>query len=234
MTNHSCTPNATSWFLLDHQKTLRTLEPIQKGDEICISYMINELLMPESERSLALTATWHFTCTCRACEDERKHGPEGASAVHRQSVRRLLHTFDASTTAQVLQAIEGHRAADDIQVLKTQLRNRMASGISSVHRGRLHEYRSRCWLISAIIESVLYCLTPNANLDQARHKIKYAYIYNTIENGSSQLQHSTAGQRYLLRTLEAEASRRIDVVKAVTRYLEDLRAEYSAGSSPQR
>ncbi|CAH9071938.1 unnamed protein product [Cuscuta epithymum] len=65
--NHSCKPNAKAFKReedLDGQAIIIALEPIQKGEEITISYIDEELSMEDRQ---ALLADYGFRCKCPKC-----------------------------------------------------------------------------------------------------------------------------------------------------------------------
>lgn len=62
--NHSCDPNA--FIMMDGASTsLRTLKPINKGEEVYISYI--DTTNPYRRRQYELTCRWFFTCACSKC-----------------------------------------------------------------------------------------------------------------------------------------------------------------------
>eukprot|EP01064_Diplonema_japonicum_P023468 TRINITY_DN338_c1_g1_i1.p1 TRINITY_DN338_c1_g1~~TRINITY_DN338_c1_g1_i1.p1 ORF type:complete len:389 (+),score=92.42 TRINITY_DN338_c1_g1_i1:44-1168(+) len=62
--NHSCVPNMTASFT---GKTVHfmAIKPIQKGDELTISYV--ELASTKEERNAELSDRYGFACTCSRC-----------------------------------------------------------------------------------------------------------------------------------------------------------------------
>ncbi|XP_031105734.1 histone-lysine N-methyltransferase ATXR2 [Ipomoea triloba] len=70
--NHSCEPNAKAFKReedLDGQATIIALQPIQKGEEITISYIDEDLPVEERQASLA---DYGFRCRCRRCLEEEQ------------------------------------------------------------------------------------------------------------------------------------------------------------------
>lgn len=70
--NHSCEPNAKAFKReedLDGQATIIALQPIQKGEEITISYIDEDLPVEERQASLA---DYGFRCRCPRCLEEEQ------------------------------------------------------------------------------------------------------------------------------------------------------------------
>ncbi|KAH7123742.1 hypothetical protein B0J11DRAFT_462829 [Dendryphion nanum] len=64
--NHSCDPNA--YLMLEGPTvSLRTLRPIEKDEEIYISYI--DTTIPFTRRLSELKSRWFFTCKCSKCEN---------------------------------------------------------------------------------------------------------------------------------------------------------------------
>eukprot|EP00913_Durusdinium_trenchii_P014998 g14068.t1 len=71
--SHSCKPNAIWHEGPDAVHVVRARLDIEEGDEICISYLSEEMLMDCAlQRKRALKKTKLFLCTCERCE-----GPDG-------------------------------------------------------------------------------------------------------------------------------------------------------------
>lgn len=66
--NHSCDPNAAAETDTDGQVVLLALRSIPAGEEVCISYIDEEL--PVGERKAALV-DYGFVCRCAKCERDR-------------------------------------------------------------------------------------------------------------------------------------------------------------------
>ena len=63
--NHSCDPNA--YIIMDGAEVnVRSLKPIQKDEEIFISYI--DTTNPYSRRQHELKQRWFFTCKCTKCQ----------------------------------------------------------------------------------------------------------------------------------------------------------------------
>ncbi|KAF2270406.1 SET domain-containing protein [Lojkania enalia] len=63
--NHSCDPNA--FIVMDgSEAVIRTLKPIEKDEEILISYI--DTTNPYARRQSELQARWFFTCRCKKCQ----------------------------------------------------------------------------------------------------------------------------------------------------------------------
>lgn len=63
--NHSCEPNCARASLLDGHMALVCVRPIHAGEEICISYVLEQTLRkPTSERRLQLRSKFGFDCWC--------------------------------------------------------------------------------------------------------------------------------------------------------------------------
>lgn len=69
--SHSCYPNASWTEADDASHIVKARRPIQEGDEICISYLLDDsLLHCAEERKRSLQETKLFDCTCERCEPE--------------------------------------------------------------------------------------------------------------------------------------------------------------------
>ncbi|CAE7336990.1 Smyd3 [Symbiodinium pilosum] len=64
--NHSCAPNCV-FTNSPGRWGLRTLRPIAKGEELTISYLGEELLLPTSQRKWLLWRSKCFVCQCLRC-----------------------------------------------------------------------------------------------------------------------------------------------------------------------
>ncbi|NXD70539.1 SMYD3 methyltransferase, partial [Eolophus roseicapillus] len=67
--NHSCDPNCVIVFE-GYQLLLRSVQEIQIGEELTISYI--ESLMPTSERQKQLMRQYCFECDCLLCQNQEK------------------------------------------------------------------------------------------------------------------------------------------------------------------
>ncbi|KAK6864758.1 hypothetical protein PG990_005805 [Apiospora arundinis] len=67
MVNHSCTPNAYVQFI-GRKALLKAYRPIEKDEEVTISYIACEL--HRSHRQRMLKERYHFQCTCPRCKDD--------------------------------------------------------------------------------------------------------------------------------------------------------------------
>uniref|UniRef100_A0A8D8WG37 SET and MYND domain-containing protein 5 n=1 Tax=Cacopsylla melanoneura TaxID=428564 RepID=A0A8D8WG37_9HEMI len=78
--NHSCSPNAEIKFPYSNfVLNLMALQDISVGDEICISYMEEDLLeRGRGTRNNYLRSNYYFTCTCEKCQSQ-VGDPESAS-----------------------------------------------------------------------------------------------------------------------------------------------------------
>lgn len=65
--NHSCSPNAVKAELSNGSMALIAVQPIDAGEEICLSYLREiDLLQPIAMRTKALT-NWFACCACTRC-----------------------------------------------------------------------------------------------------------------------------------------------------------------------
>ncbi|KAJ8687243.1 hypothetical protein QAD02_023037, partial [Eretmocerus hayati] len=67
--NHSCVPNVAQVFLPGPKIVMITISPIQKGEQLCISYGPNAHGMPKQLRLEELQKTYFFNCECKACTE---------------------------------------------------------------------------------------------------------------------------------------------------------------------
>lgn len=77
--NHSCRPN------LKKERTRRAysftaIQPVEAGDELCISYIGDSADMPLQERRSRLSAGWGFVCRCARCTSEEADGQSKTNA----------------------------------------------------------------------------------------------------------------------------------------------------------
>jgi len=66
---HSCAPNA-KWYTQNDEgyTVMRSLVPIKEGDEVCLSYLSDELLrMSTKKRRKILSKAQEFLCKCTRC-----------------------------------------------------------------------------------------------------------------------------------------------------------------------
>lgn len=69
--NHSCEPNVASMSCFtDHRVKVVALKDIQKGDELCISYIDENL--PLKERQTLLEQKYLFRCSCTKCTRQKQ------------------------------------------------------------------------------------------------------------------------------------------------------------------
>jgi SET and MYND domain-containing protein len=64
MMNHSCSPNAILYFN-QTQAQVTALRRIEKGEEICISYV--DLTLGKNDRRNILRTQYFFDCSCPCC-----------------------------------------------------------------------------------------------------------------------------------------------------------------------
>lgn len=85
--NSSCIPNISkSWDELRNVMVFRTLQDIQKGEELCFNYC--DVLATQEERKRILLDEFGFECTCIACLQEGEEAVE--SDKRRTSILRLF------------------------------------------------------------------------------------------------------------------------------------------------
>jgi len=69
--NHSCSPNAVRMVVADKIIAVVALRPIGAGEEICITYVLEQtLFMPTLERQRRMRSMFGFDCACARCTDE--------------------------------------------------------------------------------------------------------------------------------------------------------------------
>ena len=84
--NHSCVPNAYfAWNPNSHRLTVHAIENIPEGEEIFVNYRAEDYGKPRHERQEALSATYNFVCTCRACDQKPAFGLQS------EERRRQIH-----------------------------------------------------------------------------------------------------------------------------------------------
>ena len=108
---HSCSPNAF-WYTVNSlgAKEMRSIQPIQSGSEVFISYLSDQqLLLPTAERRRYLQELKEFCCSCRRCvhdiEETRifrcvQSGCEGTCNISGQHVTHCRKCQLAPTCAQ--------------------------------------------------------------------------------------------------------------------------------------
>ena len=69
LANHSCAPNAhLSWNAQTRCMTCHALAPIRRGQEVCVSYLVDGGLHgPRLRRRAALLESFGFLCSCARC-----------------------------------------------------------------------------------------------------------------------------------------------------------------------
>lgn len=66
--NHSCSPNSYCTTVdRSGRKVLRSIQPIERGDEITLSYNVQQELKPRLERQISLQKCFGFHCACKRC-----------------------------------------------------------------------------------------------------------------------------------------------------------------------
>ena len=72
--NHCCVPNC-AWKMENGVKIVYTLKDIEKGEELCISYISDiHRLLPGNFRREKLMSVFGFECRCSVCVDEKVSG----------------------------------------------------------------------------------------------------------------------------------------------------------------
>ncbi|KAI9209539.1 uncharacterized protein BJ171DRAFT_453684 [Polychytrium aggregatum] len=72
MFNHSCSPNCSFVGGSHGRLVIRTLRPIARGEELCVSYV--DLFYPKDKRREKLLETKFFFCDCSRCSPEAQEG----------------------------------------------------------------------------------------------------------------------------------------------------------------
>ena len=67
--NHSCSPNAVAITDKSGNNVVRTVQPVKKGHDLCISYI--DVYLPIQERRGKLLETKHFWCECDRCVENQ-------------------------------------------------------------------------------------------------------------------------------------------------------------------
>ncbi|KAJ3060849.1 hypothetical protein HDU98_003193 [Podochytrium sp. JEL0797] len=70
MFNHSCEPNCSFVSSAHGKLIIRTLRPVEEGEEVCVSYV--DLCTPRDDRRGKLLETKHFWCMCPRCEPSKE------------------------------------------------------------------------------------------------------------------------------------------------------------------
>jgi hypothetical protein len=65
--NHNCAPNACQYHEESLEAKIYLIEPVRKGDEICISYRGDLLSLPTDRRKEWLRTAHGFDCDCTRC-----------------------------------------------------------------------------------------------------------------------------------------------------------------------
>lgn len=65
--NHSCLPNCHV-YIIENRLYVYTMQPIQKGEQLFISY-INSFVLTREQRRVLLARSWDFDCMCCLCSD---------------------------------------------------------------------------------------------------------------------------------------------------------------------
>ncbi|XP_055295208.1 SET and MYND domain-containing protein 4-like [Sitodiplosis mosellana] len=70
MANHSCSPNLES-FIRGKLYYCETVRPIEKGDQLFINYLGDEVIEPTSRRWEYIKKNWGFDCKCDKCKSDK-------------------------------------------------------------------------------------------------------------------------------------------------------------------
>ena len=123
--NHSCIPNCT-WTQIGEHMFIRSSRPIQKGDELCISY--TALDMPYETRKQGF-ANWvnpnvGFSCACERChllrtrEDLRQLESEVQKAYQNAAIQVTSARVPMAIASE--QAMSSHRRRFIMEAFNTQ------------------------------------------------------------------------------------------------------------------
>ena len=83
--NHSCSPNCVAIFE-GTRVSVRVIQPISEGVEVCISYI--DQALPLDTRAEELWAKWRFVCDCPRC-----------SSVNSLALDRVIHGIYCPSSA---------------------------------------------------------------------------------------------------------------------------------------
>lgn len=103
--NHSCRPNAVIRTKEDSELRIMALRSIVRGNEICFSYINEDLLLkPSNFRRRILQKSWGFHCNCPRCseDDSSQHTSTSENDEDRASWRmQLREEQEASEDARM-------------------------------------------------------------------------------------------------------------------------------------
>lgn len=163
MMNHSCSPNCSHRFHLEPGKpprlVMRAIANIDKGDELCYSYV--NLYQSTAARREQLQNAYSFHCSCERCSSESSHQEEQHSLsislqpstsrafgfVSDRVIDQLADFSDADEVAAVERLIESHAVDSEeltLQRLQTFLRSSDAGMFHPAHRIMFRCYHSVC------------------------------------------------------------------------------------------
>ena len=112
--NQSCVPNAYfTWNSNSQRLTVHAIVNIREGEEIFVNYYAEDYGKTRGERQEALSATYNFVCTCRACDQRPAFGLKS------EERRRQIHDLH--------EYIKNNRNSNQTHVREQLLANIQAS-----------------------------------------------------------------------------------------------------------
>ena len=209
---------------------LRTVCDLEAGVELHVGYL-KEPLAPERERAAILMDGYDFECACTACIDQRNPGNLGRSDAARLHVQTLKDSPNAVIAKRYLD-IAHHKAPGSdhhntsVQALKVHLRKIVTEGQASMKTAHLYEHMAKCWLASALIESLLLALSDHADTAPIRELVRLAVDRNRIETGAvDKAPHANQEDYDLLGAMLHHDGKRQQILSAVKTYCEHKSAE---------
>lgn len=110
--NHSCDPNA--YVMMDGAEvSIRTLKPIEKDEEILISYI--DTTNPLHRRQNELQARWFFTCKCSKCSLGATATEDGWADEPRKLSKEIAKVADKIVTDKVFAQDTANRSGDSVE-----------------------------------------------------------------------------------------------------------------------
>ena len=161
--NHSCRPNAVIRTKEDRELRIMALRSIVRGNEICISYINEDLLLkPSNLRRRILQKSWGFHCNCPRCSDDIL-----------QHTTRENDEGDEDGVSGRIQLREEQEASEDARMRRFAL----GLGTPKQWKQRAERLRKRQWLqklVNFYHELLESLRLPTSTVSSAQQSLLYA------------------------------------------------------------
>lgn len=118
--NHSCRPNAhNSWHEDVSKEVIHVIRDVAAGEELCITYLGENLYAPRAARQAQLLERFNFRCGCAACSLE--DAEVEASDQRRLRLRRLHDALTAEDGGSRAGASQGNAVKEMARLIDEEL-----------------------------------------------------------------------------------------------------------------